>query len=107
RDLRVELHGIEATALVGHAGDRAGVGGGHQLEAGRKLHNLVAVAHPYLEHPEALRRAEVLDAVQELRMPARAYFGVTELAHLARFDPPAELLRHGLHAVADAEHRHA
>src|SRR6185436_10310374 len=30
-----------------------------------------------------------------------------ELAHLACFDLAAELLRHGLHAVADAEHRHA
>src|SRR5574337_1190399 len=76
RDLRVELHRVEAPLLVGHAGDRAAVGRGHQLEAGRQAGDLVAMAHPDREHAVALGRA-------------------------------AELLRHGLHAVADAEHRHA
>jgi hypothetical protein len=32
---------------------------------------------------------------------------IAELAHLPRLHAPAELLRHRLHAVADAEHRHA
>ena len=35
------------------------------------------------------------------------HFGIAELAHLAAFYFPAELLGHGLHAVADAEYRHA
>ena len=48
RHLGVELHAVEAPLLVGHAGDRAGVGGGHQLEAGGHLRHLVAVAHPHL-----------------------------------------------------------
>ena len=51
--------------------------------------------------------AQILDAVEQLRVAARAHFGVAELAHLAGLDLAAELLRHGLHAVADAEHRHA
>src|SRR6185295_4736813 len=38
---------------------------------------------------------------------ARAHLGVAELAHAPRLDPAAELLRHGLHAVADAEYRRA
>src|SRR5206468_10423808 len=107
RDFWVELHSVEAPRLVGHPGDGASVGRGHQLEAGRHVDDLVAVAHPDLEHAVALRRAEVLDAVEKPRVTASANFGVAELAHLARLDLSAELLRHGLHAVADAEHRDA
>ena len=40
-------------------------------------------------------------------MAARAHLGIAELAHFAGLDAAAELLRHGLHAVADAEHRDA
>ena len=39
-------------------------------------------------------------------MAARADLREAELAHLAGFDPAAELLRHGLHPVADPQHRH-
>ena len=105
RHFRVELHAVEAARLVGHAGDRAGLGGGHQLEPRRHLDHLVAVAHPDLEQAVAIRRARVLDAVEQLGMAARAHFGVAELAQLAGLDLAAELLRHRLHAVADAEHR--
>ena len=34
RDLGMELHRVEAARFVGHGGDRAGVGRGHELEAG-------------------------------------------------------------------------
>ena len=40
-------------------------------------------------------------------VPVRAHLGVAELAHRARLDRAAQLRRHRLHAVADAEHRHA
>ena len=50
RDFGMELHRVEAARLVGHAGDRAGLGRGHQLEARRHRDHLVAVAHPDLEH---------------------------------------------------------
>jgi hypothetical protein len=49
----------------------------------------------------------VLDAVQQPRVPVGADLGVAELLDLARLHDAAELHRHGLHAVADAEHRHA
>src|SRR5258706_15945808 len=38
-------------------------------------------------------------------MPARADFGISEFAHPGILDLAAELRRHGLHAVADPEHR--
>jgi hypothetical protein len=53
RHFGVELHGVEAARFVGHAGDRAAVGAGHQLEARRQLGDLVAVAHPHLQHAVA------------------------------------------------------
>jgi hypothetical protein len=103
----MELHAVEAALLVRHPGDRAGVGGSHELEPGRKLGHLVAVAHPHLEHPVSFGRAVVLDALEQPRVSARAHLGVAEFPDLPRLDAAAELLRHGLHAVADAEHRHS
>ncbi len=107
RHLGMELHAVEAPRFIGHAGDRARLGRRHQLEAGRQLGDLVAVAHPYAQHAVAFRRAEILDALEQLRVAVRSNFGIAEFAHAARFDTPAELLRHGLHAVADAQNRHA
>ena len=37
----------------------------------------------------------------------RAHLGIAEFAMRAGFDLAAQLLGHGLHAVADAQHRHA
>ena len=107
RDFGVELHGVVTPRLVGHAGDRAAVGAGHELEAGRQLGDLVAMAHPDLEHAVALGRGEVGNIPEQRRVAARPHFGVAEFAGVAAFDLAAELLRHGLHAIADAQHRHA
>ena len=40
-------------------------------------------------------------------MAVRSNFCIAEFAHAPGFDPPAELLRHGLHAVADAQNGNA
>mmetsp|Transcript_26311 Transcript_26311/g.62468 ORF Transcript_26311/g.62468 Transcript_26311/m.62468 type:complete len:244 (+) Transcript_26311:611-1342(+) len=63
RDLGVELHGIEATHLIGHAGDRAARRRRHQAETRRQGRDLVAMAHPDLEHAAAVGRAEILNAL--------------------------------------------
>jgi hypothetical protein len=54
----------------------------------------------------ALIVAVVLDAFEQPRMAMRPNLGVAELARVPALDLAAELLRHGLHAVTDAEHRH-
>ena len=107
RHFRMELDGIKALFLVAHAGDRAGGRGAHDLEARGKLGNLVAVAHPDLEHAVAFLGAEVLNAFEKLGVTVGADFGVAELTLRAAFDATAELLGHRLHAVADAENRNA
>ena len=107
RDLGVELKCIEATDLIGHARNRAGLGGGHELEPGRQLGDLVAMAHPDLEHAVAFWCFKIDNAAEECRMPPRTNFCIAELTGLAAFNLPAKLLGHGLHAVTDAQHRHA
>ena len=49
----------------------------------------------------------VRDAVQQPGRGRAPHLRVAELAVRGRRDPAAELRGHGLHAVADAEHRHA
>ena len=107
RHLGVELHAVVAARLVGHAGDRAARRRGHQREAGRQRGDLVAVAHPDLEHAVAFVGREVLERLEQARVAARPHLGVAELAVRRRLDLAAELHRHREHAVADAEHRHA
>ena len=51
--------------------------------------------------------AAVLQAVEQLGVATGADFGVAELAGVAGFHLAAQGLRHPLHAVADAQHRHA
>src|SRR5690606_21636194 len=65
----------------------------------------VAVAHPDIE----LRRAAgvILQAVEQTAGRDDLDFGITELAVVATLDLATELHRHRLHAVADAEDRHA
>ena len=55
-----------------------------------------------MRHPHGLLRGEV---AEELAL-ARVQLGLAELAGAA-VDAAAELLRHQVHAVADAERRHA
>ncbi len=77
------------------------------------------MAHPHIH--EALARGVVFvgETVEQgagLQRPhlrvttgvsSSAHFCVAELTRMAAFNLAAQLLRHGLHAVADAEHRHA
>ena len=107
RDFRVELDGVKAAFLVGHRRDRARFAAADDLETGRQFADLVAMAHPDFEKAVAFRVRPVLDAVEQPRMAAGAHLGIAELALAGAFDLAAQLLRHGLHAVADAEHRHA
>ncbi len=107
RDLGVELHGVIAPRLVGHAGDGAAGRAGHELEARRQRRDLVAVAHPHLEHAVAFGGGEVLDAFEQRGVAVSAHLGVAKLAAVAAFNLAAQLVGHGLHAVADAQHRDA
>ncbi len=107
RHFGVELHAVEAAHLVGHAGNRAGVGAGHELEARRQLGDLVAVAHPDLEHAVAFGGVKVGQVFEQGGVSTCTHFGVTKLTLATALHLTAKLLRHGLHAVANAQHRQA
>ena len=57
RHLGMELHAVEAPALVGHAGERRVAAAGNGAKAGRQPRDPVAVAHPDVERPVGRRRA--------------------------------------------------
>jgi hypothetical protein len=107
RDLGVELHGVEPARFVGHAGNGAAGCGGHELEAGWHLGDFVAVAHPDLEHAMAFGRGEVGNVLEQGSVTVGAHLGVAEFPGVRTLDLAAQLVGHGLHAVANAQHRQA
>ena len=105
--LRVKLNAVKTPLFVGHAGNRAAGRAGHELEAVGQVGDLVAVAHPDLEHAVPFARGVVLDAAQQLGVAVGAHIGVAKFTLLATLHSAAKLVRHGLHAVTDAQHRQA
>ena len=63
------------------------------------------MAHPNLEHAVAFGRGEVFDTIKEFRVAARPNLGVAKLTMVRVGDLPPKMHRHGLHAVANAQHR--
>ncbi len=77
------------------------------LESGRHRDHAIAVTHPHIEYAAALRVAIVLEPIEQPRAVRRPDLRGAEFPMTGRFDLTAELRGHGLHAVANAEHRHA
>ncbi len=107
RNLGMELHTVIAARFVGHRGDRCVRARAHGAKSLRDRLDAIAVAHPHVEHGASFLIRAIGDAVEQATGRVGRHFGVAELAVLARRDTSAELLRHRLHAVADAEHRDA
>ena len=95
----MELHGVVLARGIFEGG--LGVRGlRDKLEAGRKFFGFVAV-----RHPDVQRAAESLE---EGAVVAQEFdVGVSVLALVAGADFAAELLRHEVQAVTDAQHRQA
>ena len=101
-DFGMKLHAVEFALVVGDHGDRrVGRRASHDKALGQ-LGDAVAVAHP---HRIAL--ADLPDAFGQRGGFGHLDLGAAEFAMVAALDLAAELRRHGLFAVADAEHRHA
>ena len=95
-DLGVELDAVEPPLRVLEGRDRRRRRRGDDARALRRRRDRVAVAHP----ADLLRRQ-----VREERALVRHELGLAELRDAGPLDPPAELLGHQLHPVADAERR--
>ncbi|MNM73733.1 hypothetical protein D3C81_854730 [compost metagenome] len=101
---RVELHAIPTLLFVGHRGHRDAVGHGGDGEARGHVRDVVTVAHPHIQ----TRLAAVVGQPAQQRVVAlQLHFGMAEFALVGRFRATAQLLGHGLQAVADAEQRQA
>ena len=103
---RVELDAVEAPVFIRHTGDRATVGRRHELESVWQFDDLVAVAHPDLQHSVPHSRGVVLDTFKQLGVTMSAHICVAKFAPMATLNNATELVRHGLHSIADAQHRH-
>src|SRR5205085_1278735 len=99
RDLGMELDAVAAPLAVLERGDRRAVGLRGGDEAGRPGQDAVAMAGP---HALARRRAG-----EERRVGDDVDLGAAVLALQERLDFAVEEVRGELHAVADAEDRHA
>ena len=102
----VELHRVVAAGFVSDASDGAARGGRHELEPWGNGRDLVAMAHPDLEHAVAFRGFEIFNAIKQARVTMNADFSVAELAMGAGLDLAALLYGHGEHAVANTQHGH-
>src|SRR5690606_15804108 len=69
--------------------------------------DLVTVAHPDVETEQAVGIHVILDAVEQAALADHVDARIAELTQVGALDLAAELLGHGLHAVANAQHRHA
>src|SRR5690606_11787685 len=104
---RVELHAVELAGVIAHGSDGAARGAGQHLKAIRQVDDLVAMAHPYVEAEHAIVRDRVFDAVEEAALADQVDPRITEFTLFGTLHSPAQLGRHGLHAVADTQYRHA
>jgi hypothetical protein len=98
-DLGMELDAVEPAVGRLEGGDRRGFRACDDAGAGRGRGDRVPMAHP----DDLLLR----QALEQLSLLRRVDDGLAELGHPCPLDAAAELLRHQLHAVADAQRRHA
>ena len=106
-DLGVELQRIEAPRLVGHAGMGRRRVRGDGLEPRRQHRDLVAMTHPHVQQAVTLGIDAIVDAIEQPGVAAGANLGIAEFPNQPILDLTTQLGRHGLHAVADAQHRNA
>ena len=63
------------------------------------------MTHPDLEHAVPFGRGEVVNVFEQACVTACANFCVTKFAMIGVTDLATELLRHGLHAITNTQHR--
>ncbi len=107
RDFRMELHPVITASLIAHGGERGIAGGGGGDKAIGELRDPIAVTHPHIQYRATLAVAAVTEAIQQSAPAGDREFRIAELPLPPEDHLAPQLLRHGLHAVADAQHRHA
>jgi len=106
-DFGVKLHAVETARIVGHARNRCRVGAGHQRKALGQIDDTITVAHPDIQQAVAFLAGVVFDIGQQARVAAGPHLRVAIFVVVGILHPAAQLRRHGLHTVADTQHRYA
>ena len=99
---RVELDAVELFLSIFHHGNRARRGVADDREAGRQFGHFIAMAHPNVERVWRI----ILNAACQLAVDG-FNLRITEFTLVARANFAAQVVRHKLHAVADAQNRNA
>ncbi len=107
RDFRMKLQAVKMPRFIRHGGERRIVAGGDDLESRRQRRHAIAMTHPHIQQAPALRVAIVLEAIEQRRGIRRPDLRRAEFPVRGSFDLTAELRGHGLHAIANSQHRHA
>ena len=100
--LRMEQQPVEPPRVIGDGGERRALAHAHHTETRRQPRHAVAMAHPDLLAP-----ALVPDALEQHAVVGQIDERAAELAMVRALHLAAQLVAHRLHAVADAQHRHA
>ncbi len=100
-DLGVKLHRIELALVVGDHRNRRTWRFRHAAKTVRQFGHAVAVAHP-----DVMLFADLPDILEQRAVIGHFDQRAAEFAMMPRLHRAAELLSHGLLAVADAQHRH-
>ena len=101
-DLGMKLHAVEPPLAIFHGGD----GRRRRARGDSETRWYVrSPCHRDSSRPTALN-PELANGLQQSVPGSNAYDRMTELAHVGCGHDPTQLLRHRLHAVADAEHGH-
>src|SRR3954451_7987996 len=106
-DLGMELNTVETALFISHCRVGNGLRRGRRLKTGRKSRDPIAMTHPDIQYSTTARVTTVLDVVEQLRIALDRDFRVAEFAFARCGHLAAQLLRHGLHAVADTQDGYA
>ena len=104
-DLWMELQAIEVTGIIRHTGIRAAVGPGHPGKALWQCCHLITVAHPHIKRGLTAFGDMILNAIQQSTGHIDIHTCITKLTQIRGGYLTTQLLRHGLHAIANTKHR--
>ncbi|MNN56041.1 hypothetical protein D3C81_1709510 [compost metagenome] len=95
----MELHREEFAVCMTHCRNRSTLCSRIELKSGRKLHHMVAVAHPY--------SLAVIQSGSKYSAYFKVNVGLAVFPLVRTFNLSALLVGHKLHTIADAKNRQA
>ena len=105
-NLRMKLDTVVASLFIGHCCHRSAFCRSNNLETLRNLRDLVAMAHPDVVQDLAVFLDGTFQVAQQQTVFFQSNGCMAEFRFVRCLDHPAQLLRHGMHPVANTQYRH-